>query len=235
MAGPPDVVYLVRRGDRNPELKYSLRSLRNMPHGRVVVVGHRPNWLGGVTHVAGNRNGAEKALNIFDNLRLACDHVDADRFVLMNDDFFIMEPVDGPPSWHRGRLADHLARVRQQSAWRTSLQTTLDWLRARGHDDPLSFAVHAPMPFEVAKLAEVLDLAAGPRIPPGARSIYGNWWNIPAVEIEDPKVRCTRDGWTPGMALASTDDQTFRHHRIGQIIRARFARPSEFERTTVSA
>lgn len=224
-----DLVYLVRRGDRNDELRYSLRSLTNFPHDRVWIVGHLPKWLTGVGFIPGNRHRS-KPLNIFDNLRLACEHVTAERFVLMNDDFFVMEPVEGAPSWHRGTLREHLACIPRPSEWQTSLRTTLQWLNDRGIDDPLSYAVHAPMEFDTAKLAAVLDDAAGPTIPPGARSIYGNVYAVPSEQVPDCKVRRT-PGWTMTGAFVSTDDGLFHRHPIGRTIRDTFPDPSEYERS----
>jgi hypothetical protein len=105
------VAYYVRRGDANPELRYSLRSLSNLPHGRVLIVGHKPAWVTGVEHISGNRRHSIEA-NAVDNLRLACSGLDADRFVVMNDDFYIMSPLDSVPALHEGHLDERISRAR---------------------------------------------------------------------------------------------------------------------------
>lgn len=45
-----DILYLCRPGE-NLELRYSLRSLRNVPHGRVWIFGDCPDWVTNVNLV----------------------------------------------------------------------------------------------------------------------------------------------------------------------------------------
>jgi hypothetical protein len=223
-----DLVYLVRRGENNPELRFSLRSLVNLPpHRRVFFVGHLPAWVRGVEHIPGNRKGSTAA-NVFDNLRLACEHIDADRFVIMNDDFFTMRPVRRFPSRTRGPLVDHIAKVRP-SDWRKGLTAALRFLEAHGITDPLSYEAHIPVEMDRDKLAHVLDLAAGPKVPPQWRTIYGNWWHVPAVHRIDCKIRGRRSPWDETDPFVSTDDSTFRSHPVGAAIRAAFPDPSPYE------
>src|SRR5690606_9190627 len=104
------VLYFVKDGERNEELRYSLRSLANFDHDRVVIVGGKPSWVTGVDFFRGNRFPGKWG-NVYDNLRIACEHVDGE-FVVMNDDIFITRPTTLLPSLHRGSLTDHLAKVR---------------------------------------------------------------------------------------------------------------------------
>src|SRR5690606_40329879 len=91
-----DVVYLVRPGNRNEELRWSLRTLVNLPHDRVWIVGHLPNWIDRhKVQYLRTEQYELKHTNTLNNLATACDHSDiSDRFVLMNDDFFVLQPVD---------------------------------------------------------------------------------------------------------------------------------------------
>lgn len=221
-----DLVYFVRRGE-NPELRFSLRSAAaHLPHERVWIVGDKPNWVTGVEFIQGNRRGT-KWLNVFDNLRIAAADVDADRFIVMNDDFFITEPVDAEiPAWHRGPLADHIRRTR--SDWNASLVATLKFLRANGFPAPLSYEIHAPVVMEREKLGVVLDAASGKGIPPQWRTIYGNWWHIPAERAPDVKVR--RDRPFEPATFFSTSDMTFASTAVGRWIRQHFPTPSPYER-----
>jgi hypothetical protein len=42
----PDLVYVVREGDRNNELRHSLRSVvANVPHRLVWIAGYKPGWV----------------------------------------------------------------------------------------------------------------------------------------------------------------------------------------------
>lgn len=40
-----DIVYFVKESAKNEELRYSLRSLKNFPHGRVWFYGYCPSFL----------------------------------------------------------------------------------------------------------------------------------------------------------------------------------------------
>lgn len=101
-----DVVYYVRPGERNEELRYSLRSLQNMPHERVWLVGHKPAWVTGVEHIPNRSNGSSPQHNATSHLLAACDAVPAERFVVFNDDFYVMEPIEHIPALHAGPLSE---------------------------------------------------------------------------------------------------------------------------------
>ena len=84
-----DIVYPYKRTPDDFELIYSLRSLVNVPHDRVVIAGDRPSRV-------------SDAVTVFPVLRVGCDRyvsstanifatdVSGD-FIVMNDDFFILE------------------------------------------------------------------------------------------------------------------------------------------------
>lgn len=98
----PDIVYPVRPGTINEELRYSLRSLANVPHGRVWIAGHRPPWARGVGHIPVPPQ-ATKYLGSTANLRAAVEHPEvAEEFLYFNDDFFVMTAVQEVPALHRG-------------------------------------------------------------------------------------------------------------------------------------
>jgi hypothetical protein len=224
-----DVVYFVKRGDKNEELRYSLRSLANLPHGRVWIVGHVPRWVDNVEHIPGNRHST-KWRNVYDNLQLACEH-GPDRFVVMNDDFFVMALMWRLPSLYRGTLDRHIASCRQ-SDWRRSLVATKAWLAGQGITSPLSYELHVPVVMDRARLGEVLDLAHTAGTLPQWRTLYGNYWQVPALMAPDCKVRTTRQEWTPGGPFISTDDGTWRSHPAGRAVREAFPDPSPYEVTS---
>src|SRR5690606_11872914 len=150
-------VYLVRPGDQNDELRYSLRSLEaNLPPGDVVIVGYCPTWVTGVLHIRGNRFGTHKQRNVYDNV-LTAAHCDVlpDQVVWMNDDFITLAPAV-PAMAHRCTLAEHIDGLTTRSWWWRSLKATDAWLRHQGHDDPLSFELHRPLPGDRHLMAEVL-------------------------------------------------------------------------------
>lgn len=228
------LLYFVRRGE-NESLRYSLRTLSNLPHDRLVIVGHAPGWVQNAEVIRGNKH-ASKWLNVFGNLRIASRELAGETFVVMNDDFFIMQPMRELPSWHRGPLADHLEPIRS-GAWRRSLVATLDFFLDHGNTDPLSYEAHIPVEMEADKLGVVLDLAAewstlrkGRRDLPQWRTLYGNWWQVPAVRRADVKLNTTDSEWDPSAGIVSTNARTFRDHPVLRKMRASLSEPSPYER-----
>lgn len=225
-----DVVYFVRRG-ANEELRFSLRSLAaNLPHERVWIVGDKPPWVQGVQFVQGNRLGGSKWRNVYDNLRLAAEHVEADRFVVMNDDFHITHPTtaEALPTWHRCLLTAHIPKT--SGHWRRSLESTLAFLIACGFEAPLSYELHLPVVMERAKLGEVLAEARHqtPLIPPQWRTLYGNWWHVPTTPAPaDVKVG-RRTVWQPG-GFVSTSDMSWPASEAGRWVRKHFATAGPYE------
>jgi hypothetical protein len=219
-----DVAYFVRRGEQNPELRHSLRTLVNLPHDRVWIIGHKPDWVTGVEHVPGNRWGG-KWRNVWGNVGLVAEHLTGE-FVMMNDDFFILEPVESPPDRHRGRLVDHIGSVKP-GPWRDSLEATLRWLTQHGIDDPLSYELHCPVVMDAGKLGEVLTLVGERLVQPQWRTLYGNWWQVSSTVTPDCRVRGTTDV-VVGPFL-STDSATWRRHLAAIAVRAQFAAPCRYE------
>lgn len=224
-----DVVYLVRPGDRNDELRHSLRSLVNLPVARVWMVGHRPSWVRDVEHIAGNRHGEVKARNVYDNLLLACSHPDMpERFVVMNDDFYILapaEPLDIAARWRRS-LADHIAGV-PVSEWRSGLVAAQRWLRSQGVKEPLSYELHIPVTVDRGRLLKVLEEASPVRgVPPQWRTLYGNTWPIAGMQMADVKVK--RGMKALPTPFVSSSDRSWRLPLFDPL-RARFSTPSRWE------
>lgn len=225
-----DLVYPVRPGNVNEELRYSLRSVEaNYPHGRVWIVGDQPNWLTGVEFIRGNTQPHPRA-NIYHNLLAACAHPDlADEFVIFNDDFFVTEPVEGTPMAYRSTLRQHLnlPRLRtSQSWWKDSLTTTLICLQAVGIDEPLSYELHVPFPVNKALMAATLEQFKNvtPANPPQWRSLYGNLHASGAVMQPDSKVFRPGPLRTP---YHSTTDVSWRNFRT--TFRTLFPEPSPYE------
>lgn len=231
-----DVVYLVRPGDANDELRWSLRSLSNLPHDTVWIAGHKPPWVTGVRHLP-TAQTATKHANAFGNLlaALRCDDV-SDEFVLMNDDFFITSPLPGIPTLHRGTVADIIADYRRMfprgSLYTEAMQATMEWLQAQGIDEPLSYELHTPMVIDRAGLLEVIARAEDDGVDVQRfhyRTAWGNLAGVGGVKVEDCKVyTTTRRGAVP-TPFASSLDATFRSGWVGRAIRRTFPNPCEYE------
>lgn len=220
-----DLVYTVRTGDQNEELRYSLRSVaRNLPHDRVWIVGHCPPWLTGVEHIPTEQT-ATKWQNARANLYAACTHPDvSDRFVLMNDDFFVLSPivdVDAALALNMGPLVDVLERfraARSHGPYVDGMANTLDLLRDWGYPDPLSYELHVPAVVDKAILADVIDRANAAdtgALSLHVRTLHGNVAGVGGETIADVKLP-SFGGVTPdrlARPFLSTNDRTFKKAR----------------------
>ena len=197
------VVYPVGPGERNESLRYSLRSVdRHMPGVRVIVAGHKPSWVTGVEHVHVPQPRRSWS-NVVRILRVVCSApVTPRRFVLLNDDFFALSPVEGVPLVHCGPLG----RLGEWSGWSggwygEALANTRILLARSGCEEPLAYdRVHQPLPVVRDVLGQVLGGVGG--VPVLHRSLYGNTVGG-GVRGEDVKIRGRRES-VPGGGWVST-------------------------------
>lgn len=224
---PPDIVYVVRPGDRNEELRYSLRSLTNLPHRHVWIAGHMPPWInaGLVGHIPTTQTGS-KADNSRSNLVAALNTAAvSDPFVLMCDDFYIMRPLEQLPVVNAGPLAAVIADS-AEGTYRRGLTETLEKLRAEGIADPVAYdGLHCPQQFNKAGLAEIL--AAGWR---KYATAYGNLIRTdPGTTM--PNAKNPPPETYGGMTFLSSNDRSFgKAEPMGRHIRATFPQPCRYER-----
>lgn len=223
---PPDVVYVVRPGEVNPELRYSLRSLVNVPHGTVWMAGHRPHWVSRTVRHIRVAPRHPKAQSSNANLRAACDHPEVgEDFLLFNDDFFVVKPVKGVPALHCGTVGEHMGQM--GGGYRRAAEGTRDLLVSWGHPDPLSYELHLPMPLLKPAMAELLEWAKGTWCL-HHRTLYGNVVGIGGRRTEDVKVYDRDQVLFPPGPFVSTDDRSWQG-RVGAWVRSLFPDPSPYE------
>lgn len=98
-----DIVYVVREGDNNEALRYSLRSLKNIKHDNVYIVGHKPKWVKNVIHIERMQRTFNKFQNITRNMYYASKNNEiSEDFMYMDDDNYIMREIDEVYPQHRG-------------------------------------------------------------------------------------------------------------------------------------
>jgi hypothetical protein len=224
-----DVIIPVRSG-ANPELRYALRSLANLPHDRVVIIGDPPDWVTNVDILPGNRS-ENPHYNVADNIRLGClaDGL-SDEVILLNDDFYITAPVDEIPSLYRSTLNEHISTLaHRKDWWPRSLRLTQTYLATRV-EVPLSFELHIPMVVRRAAMRDVCEraIAESPDNPLQTRSLYGNLFHVPATRADgDVKLYNHAVVELPS-PFTSTHDGTFTSFR--RQLDALFPAPSRYER-----
>ncbi|WP_199570525.1 hypothetical protein [Streptomyces murinus] len=228
----PDIVVPVRETAVNEQLRYALRTwAANLPHRKVWVVGYRPAWLRNVEHIPTVQPGT-KYENTTIAVRAACEHPDvADRFLLMNDDFFVMQRQTEMPVLHRGpvREVERYYAARASGKYLTGMRETRDLLVKLGYPDPLSYELHVPLPVEKAGMLEALNV--GRHLPVvHKRTLYGTLAGLGGQRIQDVKV-LHRGPQFPHGPFLSTMPDAFANGMVGRHIRTAFFQPSHYEIT----
>ena len=239
-----DIVYLVKPGERNDELRLSLRSLVNMPHDQVVIAGYSPNWVTNVVRLPVPQTGPRKYLNAARNLLAACSSTDiTQQFVLFNDDFFVVKPLEAIPTHHRGLLAtvmNHHKKRYGTNGYYRGMEESRKWLEARGHDEPLSYHLHTPMIVDKTVMKQVLE-DSGIHTPGGRpeyhlRTMYGNVARVGGDRIRDCKVASSASATLTavqrrGLPYISTSDRSFQRGAVGNYLRGLFPTPGPYEKS----
>lgn len=179
-----DLVYICRDGD-NEELRYSIRSaVKNLTHDKIWVVGGKPDWYTG-NHIKVSQSRA-KYTNAKNSLKAICNSEDiSESFILMNDDFYIINKVESVPYMYSGTLSDKIKQredVFNGNTYVTLLKQTLGSLQIKKKNIILDYELHVPMVMEKKKLAKVLKMSGL------WRSIYGNVFDVGGIKIKDVKV-----------------------------------------------
>ncbi|MFJ7489678.1 hypothetical protein ACIQZB_00205 [Streptomyces sp. NPDC097727] len=228
-----DLVVPVREGAANTQLRYALRSwAANLPHRRVWLIGYRPPWAVGVGHVPTRQTGTKYA-NTTVAVRAAIDHPDiTDRFMLCNDDFFVMKPQPAElPVYHRGPVRDVEAyyATRGNGAYLRGLRETRDLLVGLGHPDPLSYELHVPLPVDKAGMLAALE--AGRHLDVlHKRTAYGVMAGIGGDYMADVKIlRRGPRAFDTSAPFLSTMPDSFAHGHVGLHIRRAFPEPCRYE------
>ena len=234
-----DAVYLVKPGDDNEELRYSLRSLaKNMTYiDRVFIAGYCPAWVRNVETID-LEPLEDKFDNQFQSLRAACaDDRISDDFALLNDDHFALVQMDFLPTWHEGPLRLLIRRLAKRGqtdsdVWFYALKQTLKQMRAWGYRNPDAYECHIPLCFNRGRLADLLDKvthrpflwgaaydAAGM---PGGR--LGD--NVKVGELGSRELLACM---TSGLPFLSTEDEAFAFGKVGEFLRTVFPDPCIYE------
>lgn len=227
-----DVVYIVGPGEQNEELRYSLRSLRNLPHDAVWIAGYIPKWVTGVGRIPTEQKG-HKFANALANITAACTHPEvSEEFVYFNDDFYVIRPTSEVPTLHRGPiepLLDKRRRRRSGASYNGGRADTFRLLHQLGYPDPIAYEpIHVPMRFTKSRLLETLEV--GKSVPAlHYRTLYGNQWSAGGTVHANVKVSDTAKGFPKGSAFVSTNTRSFERGEVGRLIRNLFPDPSPYE------
>jgi hypothetical protein len=177
-------VYLCRSGE-NEELRYSIRSvLKYFPNAKIWVVGKKPIWYNGPFLEV--EEYKSKHHSVYQNLKaLSQDPRIPEDIVIMNDDFFIVKPIEKIINYHGGKLREKVLayeKIFPESYYTKRLRKGYNYLIKNHISMPLDFELHVPMRVKKSKLSKAIEH----NIP--WRSAYGNLFRLSAVEMQDVKV-----------------------------------------------
>lgn len=227
-----DIVYILDNNmDSAEELRYSLRSLVNFPRGKVWFFGHVPEGFKPDRHRRFTQKGSTSWERVRNAIYKVCTTSQvSESFWLFNDDFFLLDPVEGEPVYRRrGTIADHVEQIRRlhgESRYATEcLLKVAEEMERRGLDT-YDYTLHVPMLIQKEKALEAMD--EHPDLV-GFRNLYGNYAAIGGDEIDDVKVTSIHELPEPGQQFMSTDDQAFRSGAAGAYLFQRFKDKSRWE------
>ena len=237
MTSRPDVCYVVREGDDNEELRYSLRSLRNLPHGQVFIAGYKPSWVQNVVHLP-VAQGNFKHANSGGNLLVACrDKRLSDDFGLMNDDFFIMSPIGRVPNLRRLKPMKHYLEMYEnlnsESHFLLTMKRATEVLEFYGIKKLDNYDLHMPMMINKTRFLALYDKVQvdfpGYGLP-HRRSLYGNYLQLGGQRVRDAKVLNDQIDFRLVKPFLSTIARSFADGEVGRYIRDSFPEKSGYEK-----
>lgn len=231
-----DVVYVIKDAIYNEELRYSLRSLEKNFKGinKVWFYGGKPMYFHPDKQVIVNQKGPTKWDNVRNMMRSIAENDDiTEDFVLFNDDFFVMKPVETLPAYRYKTIESLCEWVEKQrnlnhpSSYTNNLRDVAEELKEAGLPT-YNFALHLPIIINRKKLLEVLERFPNTKSP---RSVYGNAYLVDgAVVRKDVKIFRSQDMPPEDTDYISTEDYVFANGRVGKMIRAKFPDKSRWER-----
>lgn len=212
---------------QNNELRYSLRSLANFPFPvSVTICGVKPSWCRvdqfiPLSETEGHtpiHNTAKKLLTALSSL--------PDEFVLMNDDFYVLQARSDIPVWHKGPLLDRVKRIQklkgEKNFYRRGVTAVYRALLQCGIVEPVSYDLHTPFTLNTARVRELaheFDMCAL-----GVKTLYGNYFQIGGVFRGECKSATPPD---VGAEFFSSKDRV--HPKVRAFLANAFPLPSRFE------
>lgn len=210
-----DAVYILGTGSLvgDLEILYSVRSLAThmIDLRDVYVVGEKPSDLPGAIHVPAADTSKSKWENAYNKTLEACAIPElSDDFLLMNDDFFILEPFEGA-EWPFYSLKNANG----------------------GPAGPLSFQVHCPIRLNKDWYSRMPSLVGMPK-QFSPRSFYANFYKAPPTMTSDFILRTGEgvplfDEQTIGWPCFSVSNSAFLSSDFNRWLFALYPNPSRFE------
>lgn len=179
-----DVVYVFRPWPSDSiELRYSLRSLINIPHRNVYIVGALPNWINKdkVIHIPATDEDENPYKNVIRKYITICNTEEiSDNFILMNDDIYFLKPTAVLPYYTQWTLKEYLNRIQHKNTGKFYKNVEKVYkLFPKGN----AFNTHTPIIYNKANLLKLIDKYKEESI--NIRSLYCNHYKIKWTSFYD--------------------------------------------------
>lgn len=223
-----DIVYFVKDGTRNEELRYSLRSVdANMPHKRVWIFGGCPTNIVPDVRIRVEQIGHSKWDKVRNMYKMVCENKEiTDDFIMFNDDFFIMQPTDFIKPLYRCSLKEHIdiLESNRPTEYSRLLRAVLEHIGG----DLKSYELHVPFIFNKKKLYNQLITFTNLHC---ARTVYGNIYNVGGEQMSDIKIFSVDPKFDyRNKQFLSTDDPIVNiNNDVWRWLQKQFPRKSRFE------
>lgn len=214
----PIVITYKRTQDNGQELRYTLRSLKNIKNwnGDVWIVGDKPDWIQNVNHITGRRSHHPYIDQEYAMLAVLAEPSIPDDFIYSMDDVYVVKPLK-IVDMHQG---DYLTSADKRGYHHNQKKVTCDWLNAHGYTT-LDYELHTPMLLNKQKRMEIHNILKptmnGVMMKP--RTLYGNIFSIGGDFYIDAK---TKTHELPDQPIISTQFYTDQLDKL-------FPEPSIFE------
>lgn len=225
-----DIIYFVKDGLHNEELRYSLRSVdANMPHKRVWIFGGCPANIIPDVRVRVDQVGKTKWDRVRNMYKMVCENKEiTDNFIMFHDDFFVMKPTNHITPLYRCTLDEHIKILEPQgpTAYSKLLRDCRNEIKG---DVPLSYEVHTPFIFNKELLLNVLNAFPDCH---AIRTVYGNLYYAGQSErSNDVKIFSVKPGFDyKNSRFLSTDDPMINvNNDVWRWLKKQFPKKSRFE------
>jgi len=183
-----------------------------------------PSWVKSEYEYIPAEQDSEKYQNTRNNLRTALrDPRLGNEFILMNDDFFIMKPIEKIPALRRLKNIEHyidlFSRLKSDGYYVQAMVATRDILQEWGIHAISSYELHVPMLFDKNKLLALMRKLPENSPSRHIRTLYGNYYGIDGERIRDVKVINDDQEIDYEGIFLSTSDESFEQGKVGEYIR----------------
>lgn len=174
--------YVYRQVDSTFEIENSIRIIKELyPKSLITVIGDK---IKGVNHIPYNhKRKVNRASRIAEMLLILSKRFDD--FVLMYDDIFMSEAIE------INNYTNGVLRRKSNAGYNLCVNNTIEFLNH--FDKPIkNYDAHQPFIFNSEKLKELYSIVDinHPHLP---KSLYGNYFNINSIEIDNLKVQTYKD------------------------------------------